>query len=220
MENKNIIAALVKAQLKIGSIPKNGTNPMYKSKYATLDDILNAVRLTLADEGCIISYSIERNEQGHFAVVRLMHISGEVLESKFPMVLEKQTNQGVASARTYACRYALCNLLALPSGEDDDGNAAEVQTQKKRPSLFKDSVKKEGGEEFSDEATYLNCEQVAALEKLVGADTELADRILQGWSTRYQEPVQTFYDIKVDDFGKTLHRLQLMKNPKPIARQA
>ena len=238
MEAKNIIAALVKAQGEINVPKKSGINQAFRnngsqgSPYATIDDILNAVRIPLKNNEIVLTCSVERNEFGFYAVARLMHVSGEVIEGKFPMLLEKQTNQGIASARTYALRYAICNILALPSDEDDDGNSC---SEKKTALNFKDPVKKPEGNFASEQVeAYLDKTQVTKLEMMLGKDYGLADRILKGWSEKYNAQVDTFYDIKAADFDKTLQRLSeikapdsnktvqksaFIKNPKPIQRQ-
>jgi hypothetical protein len=215
MEQKNIIAALIKAQKQIIPPSKSGTNPMFKSKYATLDDILSAVREALTENDLILTCTVDRDDLGHYALARLIHSSGEYLESKFPMLLEKQTNQGIASARTYAFRYAVCNILALPS-EDDDGNAASLPEKKTGPT-FKDTVKTPSKVVKGE---FLQADEVQQIENLIGSDHDLADRILAGYSQKYKEPIATFYDLRKSDYPALLTRISAMKNPKPIARQA
>jgi len=216
MEQKNIIAALLKAQKEITPPNKSGTNPMYKNKYATIDDILNAVREPLTENGIVMTCSVERDEHGIYALARLIHSSGEYIESKFPMLLEKQTNQGIASARTYAFRYVVCNILSLPSDEDDDGNLASFPEKKTGP-IFKDSVKTSSKVVKGE---FLQADEVQQIENLIGSDHDLADRILAGYSQKYKEPIATFYDLRKSDYPALLTRISAMKNPKPIARQA
>lgn len=152
MENKNIIAALLKAQTQIKVPVKEGVNPMFKSKYATLDAVYHACRDALSNNGLVLSHSVEHDASGFFLVTTLYHTSGESLSNRFPMIIEKQTNQGMASARTYACRYATANLLAMPSDEDDDGNSAEP---KKPVKEYKQSFK--NGETITEQqASYLH----------------------------------------------------------------
>jgi hypothetical protein len=43
-----------------------------------------------------------------------------------PLILDKQTSQGMGSAVTYARRYALVSIFFLDADEDDDGAAGEV----------------------------------------------------------------------------------------------
>lgn len=141
MENKNIIAALLKAQSEIKAPKKEGVNPVFKNKYATLDAIYNACRRPLHDNGLVLSHSVEVDDQGKYALITtLFHTSGEIILNKFPMFIEKLTNQGIAAARTYACRYATCNLLAIPGDEDDDGNLSSEQVKEIEEYVGKDKA--------------------------------------------------------------------------------
>lgn len=125
-EKKQILTALVKAQMEISPPEKDGTNPMFKNRYATLDAIYRAIRKPLANNGLALMHTVTEFEGRYMLLTRLYHISGEYIENTFPMFVEKQTSQGLGSARTYACRYSVSSMLALPSDEDDDGNEAEV----------------------------------------------------------------------------------------------
>jgi hypothetical protein len=183
-DKANLISALVKAQMEIRPPSKEGVNPMFKNKYATLDAIYSAIREPLATNGLSLSHSVEVDEQNrYFLVTTLMHSSGEFMQNKFPMVVEKLTNQGIASARTYACRYATCNMFALPSDEDDDGNAAEGR---------KGKVVEEK----------LSADQCSQIEAYTSQDKELEKRILNGYKVR------SLSDIAVTNFAPIMKTLQ------------
>ena len=179
MERKNIITALIKAQKEIRPPAKSGVNPQFKSKYATLDDVYMACREALAKNGLVLSHSVECEEGRYFLLTTLLHESGESISNKFPMMIEKQTNQGIASARTYACRYATCNLLALPSDEDDDGNAAS-----------------------------LTHSQQKEIEQLIGGEKDLEDRIIKGYQSKLDKKIKTIGDIPAKEFGPIVRNLQ------------
>jgi hypothetical protein len=162
MENKNLIAALVKAQAEIKPPAKEGVNPMFKNKYATLDAIYHSCRKALANNGLVLSHSVEEENGRYTLVTTLHHVSGEMLQNKFPMLVEKNTNQGIASARTYACRYATCNLLALPGDEDDDGNASALSSAQQKE-----------------------------IEGLIDGDNDLADKILRGYRVKSLSEIES-----------------------------
>lgn len=124
-ENKQIISALVKAQAEIETVGMSGTNPMYKSKFFTLNDVLNAIKEPKKNNGLATRHSVEFKDGHFFLKTILSHISGEEMEITFPMVMEKTNNQGMASACTYAQRRSLCSLFAISSDIDDDANAAD-----------------------------------------------------------------------------------------------
>jgi hypothetical protein len=120
---QEITKAIIKARSGFKPIAKDRTNPHYKSTYATLDSVLEAVKPGLDAAGLAIAQLIETNEQGRtFLVTNLMHESGEVLKSAFPLP-DTQDPQKLGSAITYARRYSVCAILSVTADEDDDGNS-------------------------------------------------------------------------------------------------
>lgn len=60
-------------------------------------------------------------------LTRITHVaSGDSIEATAPLMLDKQTAQGLGSAITYMRRYALLSILGLVADVDDDGNQAET----------------------------------------------------------------------------------------------
>lgn len=120
---KNLAAALNKAQAEMSGAVKDANNPFFKSKYADLSAVVQAVKEPFANNG--LSYTqfpIESNGRMGVETI-LMHSSGEYLSNQFTVNLSKQDAQGAGSAITYCRRYALQAIAGIPS-EDDDGNAA------------------------------------------------------------------------------------------------
>jgi hypothetical protein len=118
-------AALAKAQAEFPTLPKDATNPHYKSKFTPLDTIVEKVGPILAKHGLAWSALPTISENGEPALrYRLMHSSGEVLEDTMPLLLVKKDSQGLGASLTYARRYALTAVLNLVADEDDDGQRA------------------------------------------------------------------------------------------------
>jgi ERF superfamily. len=124
--------AILSAQKSFGAVVKNSTNPMFKSKYASLEAVLDAVRQPLLDAGLLLLQPTfdngERDEKGapRCACIKTVIIhaeSGESMEVITTIPVSKSDAQGYGSALTYARRYALMGILGL-APEDDDGNAA------------------------------------------------------------------------------------------------
>lgn len=115
--------AMNKAQSEMGSASKAKDNPFFKSKYADLSEVIKAIKEPFANNG--LSYMQFPIEDGGRVGVEtiVMHSSGEWLEQKYTVQLDKQNAQGAGSAITYCRRYALQAIAGVPS-EDDDGNAA------------------------------------------------------------------------------------------------
>lgn len=123
--------ALVAAQAGLRPIGKDGTNPAFRSRYVTLDAMLEAVRPALAAQGLAILQGItfpETNGEGRLVGItvetRLVHSSGEWMASHVPVPVGKADAHGLGSALSYGRRYGLAALLSLAADDDDDGNAA------------------------------------------------------------------------------------------------
>jgi hypothetical protein len=119
-EIKNLADALGKFQKDVENVKKDATNPFFKSKYASLENIIDTVRPPLAKHGL----SFSQFPDGAGLTTILMHSSGEWIQATSSMAAKDQTPQGQGSAITYLRRYALSSVLGLATEDDDDGNAA------------------------------------------------------------------------------------------------
>ncbi len=130
---KSIAAALMVFHVKVEKIPKDASNPFFKSKYATLSAILDAIQLPLAESGLSFA-QFPTGENGLCTI--LMHAeSGEFLQAEYFMHLSKTDPQAVGSAITYQRRYALAAILGLNIDEDDDGNKASEPAKTFKPDV-------------------------------------------------------------------------------------
>lgn len=120
---KEIAPALLKAQKGIKAALKDSTNPHFKSKYADLSSVIDAVKAPLNDCGILFTQGVSGEGSAVTVETRLIHTSGEWLASALTVPLVKLDAQGVGSAITYGRRYGLQALCGVPA-EDDDGNAA------------------------------------------------------------------------------------------------
>ena len=123
-EIKELVAALVKAQVKMVPASKDHVNPYFKSKYADLPSCWEAVSC-FRDEGIAITQSPMEGPDGFILLdTQLSHTSGQWMRSRLKIRVAKDDPQGYGSAITYARRYALGCMTGLVTEEDDDGNAA------------------------------------------------------------------------------------------------
>lgn len=141
---KGLTEALIQFQSSIESIPKDGTNPHFRSRYATLDGIWETIRKPLAETGLAvvqfgqIDYPLkgQGNPDGQpVLVTQLRHTSGEEISSILPITAAKPNDpQAFGSAWTYMRRYGLMGILGLTAGDDDDGEKASGGgSQEKKP---------------------------------------------------------------------------------------
>ena len=134
-EHKSLAEALVAFQAEVPTLPKDSTNPHFRSKFTSLDTIVETVRPLLAKHGLAWSALPCVGPDGQPALrYQLLHTSGEAQQDMMPLLLSKNDSQGLGSALTYSRRYALCAVLNLVADEDDDGNAASrARQQSARP---------------------------------------------------------------------------------------
>lgn len=118
-----IAVAFAKFQAAVATVNKDGENPYFKSKYATLENIIETIRKPLSDNGLSFS-QFPTGENGLTTI--LLHSSGQYLMASYTMKPKDNTPQGIGSAITYMRRYALSAVLGIATEEDDDGNAASA----------------------------------------------------------------------------------------------
>lgn len=119
----DLFAALAKAQATFKPVDREGKNPHFQSRYATLDAAVSATRDGCSANGLAI-VQMPGNLGNNVAVTTLLgHVSGQWIESTIYIAPVKFDAQGAGSVITYLRRYALMAMLGL-APEDDDGEAA------------------------------------------------------------------------------------------------
>ena len=119
--------ALVKAQSQMKPAIKDSDNPYFKSKYADLASIWDAVRVPLTSNGLCVTQTTDKLEGSSAVTIItiLIHISGEWISGSLTLTPVKADPQGVGAAITYGRRFGLSAITGICSeDEDDDGNAA------------------------------------------------------------------------------------------------
>ena len=136
MNTSESIAAIAEAlctfQGQVNAAGKNAKNPHLGNKYADLNSVWEAIKGPLAENGLSVVQLPAPGEVGRLNLkTRLMHKSGEWIESEIAMPLPKSDPQGYGSALTYARRYGLTAMLGIVQ-EDDDGHAASQKPETRR----------------------------------------------------------------------------------------
>jgi len=131
----NIAAALVMAQAAMKNVHKDANNPFFKSKYATLENVIDQVKPALLANGIAYIQTPVTNAKEECGVeTMLLHSSGEwLLGDPFFVPVSKADAQGFGSAITYMRRYSLMAVAGLAPSDDDDGNAAAQAKPEARP---------------------------------------------------------------------------------------
>jgi hypothetical protein len=173
-----IAAALAKAQGEVTNPVFNKTNPHFKSAYADLSSVLNAVRPVFSKHGIAIMQMTNLEDAGVVLYTRLVHTTGQWIESIYPVTTSSK-HQEIAAALTYAKRLSLSAIAGVAGEEDDDGNAANTVPAKAAtvtPIAKKVDVK----------ATLIGEEAEKAMVEMSEAlDLCKSKEDLQGWATKY-----------------------------------
>lgn len=125
---KQIATALLKAQSEMSNPKKGATNPFFKSKYADLNAIREAVIPILNANGISVLQPIVHVENKNFVKTILLHESGELMESLTEIIYNKVNDaQAQGSGISYARRYSLQSFVCV--GADDDDGQKAVQSK-------------------------------------------------------------------------------------------
>ena len=127
MEASTEITELAKAMLKVQEnlqpALKDANNPFTKSKYATLNSVMDSCRDALLSNGIWLCQYPVPAEPGYLGLVtKLTHAESGQWQSSLAVVpLPKADPQGVGISMTYMRRYALSAMLGIVTEEDTDG---------------------------------------------------------------------------------------------------
>ena len=128
---KELAAALAKAQGVMKGALKDSANPFFKSRYADLASVVEAIRAAFSANGLSYIQTVEPSDKDEVRVeTTLLHASGEWISCGIlSLPVSKIDAQGYGSALTYARRYSLSAAVGV-APEDDDGNAASLAKPK------------------------------------------------------------------------------------------
>jgi hypothetical protein len=203
-KEKNVIAfALAKAQGEMTIAAFNTQNAFLKNRYANLESVLNAVREILCKYEICHTECVEYFDDKPFLVVKLIHSSGQFLESKLKLEPKENTPQCLGGLITYYRRYLLSAICSLTQGAepDDDGEKAMAR---------------------------ISAAQIEELNMLMGDDTEIQKKVfvmakvekIENISTNgYENLVKFIHRLKqpVEKIGKAEHQnlmLEISNNEK------
>jgi len=143
-----------------------------RSRYAAIDDIMREIRPLLAKFGLGASFDTKIADNQITVVCTITHEEGHSITSTFaaPIDPEMRANetQRVASANTYARRYALCNALNIVASEEDDDAHALASGKLGKSQV--DVIRKRIGEieqrDTFDKAAFLKLFEVSTIDDI------------------------------------------------------
>lgn len=136
MSDLNELAtALAAAQAEMANPKFDRVNPGFRSKYASLAAVRDAVIPVLSRHGIAVVQTLHSTEGGIACTTVLLHKSGQQIQSTLALPAVKQDPQGLGSCATYARRYLLMAMTGVVGDEDDDGNAAVASVKQPHPAM-------------------------------------------------------------------------------------
>ena len=183
-EQSKFSPAFFQAQCEMSGAKKNAKNPFFKSDYADLKSVMDAIREPFANNGLYFVQAAESNGQMIAITTRIVHTSGEWIEAITELPPIKNDVHGWISAFTYGKRLGLQSLAGLPS-VDDDGNLAVKNAT-------------------TPKVVFINKKEAAELDQLI-SDTS-ADKVefLNYYSTRAGSKITDLNQFPKDLFEQAV----------------
>ena len=183
-----LFAAYVKAQSQMGEVFKRANNPAFKSKYADLATVVDAVIPAFNASGLAVIQSPAFDGEVVTIVTMIAHIEGGWMKSSIDLRPSKTDPQGVGSAITYGRRYGLMAVAGV-APEDDDGNAASGGDQRQNGQ----TAPKQSQAVTAAQTAITLCETLADLktwkatndEMVKSLPTDDADEIVRSYTARW-----------------------------------
>jgi len=168
--SETLAQAFVRAQGEMHHAKLDAKNTHFKSSYATLQSVIDAVKPALNRNGLAFLQRAEPVDGGVMVETVFLHVSGDQMSAgKVHVPTSKFDAHGTGSAYTYAKRYGLAMACGIGSDEDDDGNQAAANPPQRRPTSVASAVIETGGAKF-DEG--LRDELVEAIDQCFVDDPE------------------------------------------------
>ena len=174
-EIHEIATAFAKAQGEFPRIEHNRDNSFFKSSYADLHAIVSVIRPVLSKNGLSFTQLTKMISTGEIVLhTRLIHASGQWIETRSRIIPEKGDVQSYGRAVSYHKRYALMGLLGITASGDSSDDDAEGLMEKHRQlesSTLKYDPKKQS-------ATTITPDQLEELVIELDGYPDLAERLL------------------------------------------
>lgn len=123
--------ALAAAQGEMTNAPMLRVNPHFKSHYADLAAIRDAVVPALAKQGIALTQTMDFLPDNSFVLVTtLTHSTGQFIDSYYPLPNDPSKPQIMGAALTYARRYSLASICGIAAEDDDDAEVMRKNNDK------------------------------------------------------------------------------------------
>lgn len=133
-ETKTARQDLVAFLNAIGNVAADRVNPAFKSKYASLSEILDTVKAVAREHNLAVHQSLSSAEGQVRVTTTFLHDSGETHDSGTLSFIAPGDAQKLGSAITYLRRQSLQTACGISTDIDDDGAKASAPASRPSPS--------------------------------------------------------------------------------------
>lgn len=132
---ENVYEALFELQGKLRGVTRDSSNPHFKNRYASLEQVTDTIRPHMQELGLLWLQKPGTIHDGCIEVeTMIVHVKSQTnVSSSMLMPLAKRDPQGAGSALTYAMRYSLMAVLGLPPTDDDAETAIDRTESRPEP---------------------------------------------------------------------------------------
>lgn len=196
VKHESLALAFVAAQAEFEDVVRDKVNPHLRSKYATLDGVIDAVRPALNRHGLALLQPPRHEGNDVIVDTIIVHAeTGDKLMCSLRAATLPLDMQKLGANLTYIRRYSLLGLMGLFPGEDDDGNGAAApgrpaQNAQARPNNAPQSsygAKRDGEHLWADKA-------IAELRGPGDADdlraSERWQSLPRSWRDAYEDKIE------------------------------
>lgn len=148
-----VVPALVKARADFKPVLREATGQVAQRtiKYADLAGVIEATLPACTKQGLALVQTVDAETST--LITRLLHTSGQWIESRYPLTFSGQTPQQIGAQLSYGRRYSLLALLCVAQEDDDAaGVPAHPSAPAKPPSASQTPPAAGNGGQASGEA--------------------------------------------------------------------
>ena len=208
-----ISSAISKSYLEFPRIEINRQNPYLASGYSDLHEILSKIRPVLGKNGLHVLFTKQDIDGRTLLVTRIMHTTGEWIESRVFLKPSKNTIEAYGSNLNYMKRFELMDILGLTVSNDPFDDDGEADMDISRDIVEKGSSLKKLYTKKRDSYDTVTEDQYKELMFELDGFEDLAEEVLSSLQIR------SFRELPKSRFLPTITRIRKIKDVRISGRK-